>query len=148
MTQNEFIETTNRIEIYFDKEYTNGQRQEMFKQLKDISIDRYRQLVSVVIRKNKFLPKIIDFIEANIQLPFSNEKNEIQKTRCKKCNSTGYLIYTKVIKDGDRDLKNQYACVCTCGNARKYEGWKISDKRFKSNFFIPLAQELGIGGNE
>ena len=56
MTQNEFIEATNRLEIYFDKEYTNGQRQEMFKELRDINVERYRQLVSAIIRKNKFLP--------------------------------------------------------------------------------------------
>lgn len=146
MTQSEFVEATSRVEQYYDKEYTNEQRRIMFKELENIGIDRYRQLVSMVIRKSKFLPKIADFIEANIETPFSTQKDDLQKVECKKCNSAGYLVYTKVIKDGDREFKNQYACVCTCGNARKYEGWKVTDKRYRSNFFTPLVQELGIGG--
>lgn len=146
MTQSEFIEATSRIEQYYCKEYTNEQRKIMFKELGDIGIDRFRQLTSAIIRKNKFLPKIADFIEANIELPFSASKENLQKVECKKCNNTGYLIYTKVIKDGDRELKNQYACVCDCRNARKYEGWKVSDKQYRSNFYTPLVQELGIGG--
>jgi len=146
MTQNEFIEATNRLEIYFDKEYTNGQRQEMFKELRDINVERYRQLVSAIIRKNKFLPKIADFTETNIELPFIVQKQERQKIECKKCHGTGYLIHTKVINNGDKKLKNQYACVFKCGNAKKYEGWKVADKRYRSNFYIPLVEELGIGG--
>lgn len=146
MTQSEFIEATSRIEQYYGKEYTNEQRQIMFKELGDIGIDRFRKLISAIIRKSKFLPKIADFIEVNIETPFVTQKDDLQKIECKKCNSTGYLIYTKIIKDGDKELKNQYACVCKCSNARKYEGWKVSDKRYRSNFFTPLAQELGIGG--
>lgn len=146
MTQSEFIEATSKIEQYYGKEYTNEQRQIMFKELGDIGIDRFRQLISAIIRKSKFLPKIADFIEANIETPFISQKDDLQKIECKKCNSTGYLIYTKIIKDGDKELKNQYACVCTCGNARKYEGWKVSDKRYRSNFYTPLAQEIRMEG--
>lgn len=146
MTRSEFVEATSRVEQYYDKEYTNEQRRIMFKELEDINIERYRQLVSAVIRKSKFLPKIADFMEANIETPFSAQKDDLQKVECKKCNSTGYLVYTKAIKDGSRELKNQYACVCNCGNARKYEGWKVTDKRYRSNFYTPLVQELGIGG--
>lgn len=146
MTQSEFIEATSRLETYFDKEYTTGQSQEMFKELKDISVERYRQLVTAVMRKGKFLPKIADFVEANIQEPFSAKRDDLQKIDCKKCNGTGYLVYTKVMKDGDREFKNQYASVCNCGNAKKYEGWKVTDKRYRSDYYTPLVQELGIGG--
>ena len=146
MTQSEFIEATSRIEQYYNKEYTNEQRRIMFKELEDVNIERYRQLVSTVIRKSKFLPKIADFVEANVETPFSTQKNDLQKIECKKCNSTGYLVYTKIIKDGERQLKNQYACVCTCGNARRYEGWKVTDKRYRSNFYTPLVQEIRMEG--
>ena len=118
----------------------------MFKELKEINIQRYRQLVSAVIRKCKFLPKIADFEEANTEVPFSLQKENTQKKECKKCNSTGYLIYTKIIKNGDKNLKNQYACICTCGNKRKYESWKIEDKQNRSNYYIPLATEIGLQG--
>lgn len=146
MQINEFIEATTRVETYYGKEYTKEQRQIMFKELKDMNIERYRQLVSAVMRKSKFLPKIADFVEANIEIPFSVQKDGLQKVECKKCNSTGYLIYTKVIRDGNREFKNQYASVCDCGNAKKYEGWKVTDKRYRIDYYTPSVQELGIGG--
>lgn len=143
MTSGEFIEATTRLEQYYGKEYTNEQRQIMFDELQNFPIERYRQLISMLIRKSKFLPKVADFTEVDIETPYTKQ-DKIQKTECNKCNSTGYLIYTKVIKDGNRVLKNQYACLCNCGNAKKYEGWNVSDKRCKSEFYTPFAQEIGL----
>lgn len=143
MTSGEFVEATGRLENYFAKEYTPEQSRIMYEELKEMSIQRYRQLISMLIRKSKFLPKVADFIEIDIDTPYTKQ-DEIQKTECKKCNSTGYLIYTKIIKDGNRELKNQYACLCNCGNAKKYEGWNVSDKRYKSEFYTPFAQEIGL----
>ena len=138
-----FSEATTRLEQYYGKEYTDEQRQIMFDELQNLPIERYRQLISMLIKKSKFLPKIADFTEVDIETPYTIQ-DKIQKTECKKCNSTGYLIYTKVIKDGNRELKNQYACLCNCGNAKKYEGWNVSDKRYKSEFYTPFAQEIGL----
>lgn len=143
MQSGEFIEATSRLEQYYGKEYTNEQRQIMFDELKGLTIERYRQLISMLIRKSKFLPKVADFTEVDIETPYTKQ-DEIQKTECKKCNSTGYLIYQKVIRDGNRKLEYQYACLCNCGNAKKYEGWNVSDKRYKSEFYTPLAQEIGL----
>lgn len=144
MRISEFIEATTKVEAYYGKEFTKEQRQIMFEELQDIRIERYRQLVSIVIRKSKFLPKIADFVEANEDIAFSTKKDETPKIKCRKCNSTGYLIYTRVIKDGDREFKNQYASICNCGNTKKYEGWKVTDKRYRSNFYTPLAQEIEL----
>lgn len=143
MQSGEFVEATTRLEQYYGKEYTNEQRQIMFDELQNLPIERYKQLISTLIKKSKFLPKIADFTEVDIETPYTIQ-DKIQKTECKKCNSTGYLIYTKVIKDGNRELKNQYACLCNCGNAKKYEGWNVSDKRYKSEFYTPFAQEIGL----
>lgn len=143
MQSGEFIEATSRLEQYYGKEYTNEQRQIMFDELKSLTIERYRQLISMLIRKSKFLPKVADFTEVDIETPYTKQ-DEIQKTECKKCNSTGYLIYQKVIRDGNRKLEYQYACLCNCGNAKRYEGWNVSDKRYKSEFYTPLAQEIGL----
>lgn len=143
MQSGEFVEATTRLEQYYGKEYTNEQRQIMFDELQNLPIERYKQLISMLIKKSKFLPKIADFTEVDIETPYTIQ-DKIQKTECKKCNSTGYLIYTKVIKDGNRELKNQYACLCNCGNAKKYEGWNVSDKRYKSEFYTPFAQEIGL----
>ena len=100
----EFIEATSRLEQYYDKEYTNEQRQIMFDELKDLEITRYRRLISAVIRKNKFLPKVSDIIEANIEEPYGTKNEDKEIIQCNKCNSTGYILYTKKVKNGDKFL--------------------------------------------
>lgn len=144
MQINEFIETTSKIEDYYGKEYTNEQRQIMFDELEELDIDRYRKLVSVVLRKCKFLPKIVDFIEANKETPYSQQEGELEKVECKKCNSTGYIVYTKLISDGDKKIPHQYVAVCNCGNAKQYKGWEVTDNRYKSEFYTPMIGELGL----
>lgn len=144
MQINEFIDITNRVETYFAKEYSIEQRKIMFEELEYLSTERYGQLVSTVIKNCKFLPKVADFIEADREETYINHDDTKTKIECKKCNGTGYLIYTKVIRDGNREYKNQYACICSCGNAKKYEGWSISDKKNRSNFYTPIAKEIGL----
>lgn len=144
MTELEFVEATSRLERYFDKEYTKSQRAEMYKELKEFSIERYKRLVSVVLRKSKYLPKIAEFFEANKETIFTPQHDESEKIECKKCNSTGYILYTKPVKDGTKELKNTYGAICSCGNAKKFEGWNMLDKRNKSNFYTPIAKDLGL----
>lgn len=143
MQIDEFIEATGRLEKYYGKEYTGEQRKIMFEELQNLNIERYKQLIAMLIRKSKYLPKIADFTEVDIETPYTKKENA-QKTECSKCNSTGYLIYTKIIKDGNREIRNQYACLCDCGNAEKYEGWNISDKRYKSKFYTPYVKEINL----
>lgn len=144
MLINEFIEATSRLENYYGKEYQTIQRQIMFEELKDLSIERYKKLVSVVIRKSKFLPKVADIMEANLEEPYTSNKQDSEKTECEKCKGSGYLIYTKIIKDGNIERKNQYACICDCGNAKQYKGWEITDHKYRTNFYTPMCQELGL----
>ena len=54
MQSGEFIEATTRLEQYYGKEYTNEQRQIMFDELQNLPIERYRQLISMLIKKSKF----------------------------------------------------------------------------------------------
>lgn len=144
MTRSEFVEATSRLEQYYAKEYTTQQLQVMFEELNNLTIERYRVLISAVIRKSKYLPKVADIFEANIEEPYTNSQPEQEKKECQKCNGTGYLIYTKIIKDGNRELRNQYACICTCGNARQYKGWEVTNKKYASEYYTPLAVEIGL----
>lgn len=144
MTRSEFVEATSRLEGYYGKEYTTQQLQIMFEELNAFPVERYRQLISAVIRKSKYLPKVADIIEVNIEEPYIKEDNEKQVIECKKCNSTGYVLYTKIIKNGSKEIKYTYAAVCNCGNAKQYDGTKIMDKEHRSNFYTPLIAELGI----
>lgn len=143
MTLTEFINETRRIEQFYDKELNDVQRDEWYKNLKNIAIEKYRQIINVSMERCKFLPKLADILEIQRTLNYE-KKQEKQIIKCSKCNSTGYLIYKKTIKNGDRNLKYDYACVCTCGNAKKYEGWNIQDKEHSSDFYTPLEVELGI----
>ena len=143
MQINEFIEATARLETYYDKEYTTEQRSIMYEELKNLDITRYRQLISVVLRKCKFMPKLADFNEANIEEPYTTKQEET-KIECKKCNGTCYILYTKIIKNGNIDFKNTYVAVCDCGNSKQYKGWEMKDTRNRSNYYTPLAKEIGL----
>lgn len=146
MTSGEFIEVTGRLEKYFGKEYTNQQRKIMFSELAHLDISRYRKLVSAVLRKCKYLPRISDFIEADREEPFVGDKTEEvqEKIDCPICNGTGYVIYKKKIQDGDRELIYDYAALCKCGNAKQYKGCEIQDTKHRSNYYIPYAEEQGL----
>lgn len=128
MTQSEFIEATNRIEQYYDKEYTNEQRKIMFEELKDINIERYRKAVTIVIRNSKFLPKIADIIQANTEIKDIQNTEDVEKVKCDKCNGTGYIDYEKRIYG----QVYKYACRCTCKNGQR------------QNHNILTYQEIGL----
>ena len=106
---------------------------ECTEKLKTININRYRQLISAVMRKCKFLPKIADFTEVNIEEPYTNKQEETQKIECSKCKGTGYILYTKTVEDGYFKREYTYAALCTCGNATQYRGWEITDKRNRTS---------------
>lgn len=144
MNRSEFIEATSRLEQYYDKEYNTQQMQIMYEELNGLTVERYRQLISALIRKSKFLPKVADIIEANAEEPYTNSNADRKVIDCKRCKGTGYVLYTKLIDNGVEKFKNTYGAVCKCGNAKQYKGWEISDVRYRTNFYTPLAQELGI----
>ncbi len=144
MEISEFIEATNRLERYFDKEYTKDQMQEAYKELKEFEIERYQFLISQAIRECKFLPKVADFFRINSENPHVTVKEKKEKVYCKKCNSTGYVIYKKKIDNGSQVFYNQYAAVCECGNSSIYKGLDIKDKEHRTDFYTPTVQELGL----
>lgn len=120
MTSGEFVEATSRLEKYYDKEYTKDQIQIMFKELKEMGIDRYRQLISAIIRKNKFLPKIADFIEMDKEIPRMMERTT-EKVDCKKCDGKGFILYKKLIENGpNKKIEYQFGARCDCANGNNF----------------------------
>ena len=145
MQISEFIEATARIEDYFGKEYTNKQREIMFDELSYLEINRYRKLVSAVLKKCKYLPRISDFVEADREEAYvSDQKQEQEKVDCSICGGSGYVIYKKKVQDGNRELIYDYAAICRCGNAKQYIGWQIQDTKHRSNYYTPFIDELGL----
>lgn len=133
MQINEFIEATSILEQYYGKDLTNEQRQIMYAELKDLSVERYKKLISKALRTCKYMPKIADIIAANIEIidaDNNDEKREI--IPCDKCEGTGLVLYTKFINNGEQRYPYTYAARCDCGNS-KY----VSQK-------IPSCDELGI----
>ena len=63
MTSGEFIEATSRLEKYFERNYTTEQLQIMYEELKNLSIDRYKQIIARCIRNYKLLPRIAHILE-------------------------------------------------------------------------------------
>lgn len=136
MEISEFIDATTRLEKYYDKEYTKEQRLIMFDELKEKTIDRYKYLVSQAIKRCKFLPKVADFVQIDIESPEINNKKEIrEKIECKKCKGTGYIVYKKKIDNGVNAFYNNYAAICDCGNAKVYNG---------QDYYTPTIAELGL----
>lgn len=128
MTRAEFVEATSRLEQYYDKEYTTQQLQIMFEELNTLAVERYRRLISAVIRKSKYLPKVADIIEANIEEPYTNQENGNEIVECKKCNSTGIVTYIKII-DG---MEYTFGARCDCKNS------------LKEPQIIPSVKEIGL----
>ena len=62
MEINEFIKATSKLEQYFEKEYSNEQRQIMFEEVKNMSLEKYQEAVNNCIRNCKFLPKLADIL--------------------------------------------------------------------------------------
>ena len=133
MQINEFIEATAKLETYYGKDYTTEQRQIMFEELKGLEITRYRQLVSAILRKSKYLPKLADFIETNIEEPYTRRQDDSNRVNCDICNGEGYVYYKKII--GNSKLEYDFACRCICKNG------------LNQNRQIPTFQELGIRPN-
>lgn len=148
MEVDEFIEATTKIEDYYDKEYTLKQRKIMYEEMKHLEIARYRKVCSAVIRRCKYLPKIVDFLEEEKNLPKQKEAQNSEKVYCDKCKGTGYRTYFKKIKNGSKLFIYQYAATCECNNAIPYKGWEISNKEHRSNFYIPSFLSLGFKEHE
>ena len=143
MELDEFIEATGKLERYYNKEYPKEEFKIMHEEIQKLnfSIERYKFLISKVIQKSKYLPKVCDFVAANLEFPDREVEEKKEKIICKKCNSTGYIIYSKQKKDGNQILEYKYAAICNCGNAKQYKGWETTPK---SDYYTPTASELNL----
>lgn len=147
----EFIEETNRIEKFFEKELTTYQRDEWFKELKNMPMNRYRQIINQTFRQCKFMPKLADIVSINNEMPYNTNNNNLrEKVECKICHGDGVVKYFKKIDNGDRQLDYEYYARCKCqnGNEFNYDGTRISDTKHRSKFYIPLMTQLNLQNQE
>lgn len=136
MTDVEFVKATEKLEQYFDKEYTSNQRKIMFDFFKHWNVEKYNRSINYCIRNNKYLPKIVDLTNADTLTINTQSNKKIIFSKCNICNGEGFVRYFKKIKDGDRIIKYEYIALCTCENAKQQK--QIN----KYNF--PTLDELGL----
>ena len=115
----EFLNSLQKMEKYYDKEYTDEQRKIMYERLKETSLKDFNRAINNVLESSKYLPKIAD-IKSALAIPNNqvNKKIEIEFTKCNKCKD-GIIFYYKDIKDGNESIKYQYCALCDCENGRK-----------------------------
>lgn len=144
----EFDEEINKLERFYQKEgtITDEQRQIWYRELKNLDIARFKYIIAQTYRTSKFMPKLADLLEINANLGYSQAKQEQNQSNCKICNGTGYVTYKRTSEKGADNLLYEYGAICKCRTKTKYEGWKITDERNKSNYYIPFIEEINIGG--
>lgn len=145
----EFDEEIDKLERFYQKEGTiaDEQRQIWYRELKNLDIARFKYIIAQTYRTSKFMPKLADLLEINANLGYSQVKQEQNQSNCKICNGTGYVTYKRTSEKGANDFLYEYGAICKCRTNPKYEGWKITDERNKSNYYIPYIEEVSLGGN-
>lgn len=147
MEISEFIEETARIEKFYEKELTEFQQKEWYRELKTIPLNRYRQIIMQVYRECKFMPKLADIVSINAELPYGQKKEEVtEKVDCNNCNGTGILFYTKLFDNGNKKIPYQYVARCDCKNGLEfaYDGTQISDTQHRSEFHVPTVTQINL----
>lgn len=143
----EFIEETSAIEKYYGKELEKLQRDIWYRELKQLNVARYRQVVREIFRQCKFMPKLADVIEINKDLSYTTiTKQEEEREECTKCNKRGFILYKKEIDNGKNKLIYEYIARCDCKNGLKYayDGTKIVDTEHRSKYYVATAKQIGL----
>lgn len=130
----EFVDAVNKLEKYYDKEYTPEQRKIMFDRLKNLNIKEFNRAVNYIIDNSKYLPRVADFKFALSQPNnLSINKTEIDFVKCNRCDC-GFIQYFKDIKDGDKILKYPFIALCDCENGKK--------QKEINNYRLPFYREI------
>ena len=130
MTIPEFVEITGEMMKFYNKELAEYESKIWYEELKNMSKERFRQIVRECFRNNKFMPKLADIVEFNRTIPRIQKQDEGIVEDCKICENTGYVGYYK--KDVETGANYFYGARCNCKN-----GLKLSDS-------IPTIDEVKI----
>jgi len=139
MTFDEFRRETSSLEAFYEKALNPTQMQMWYEELKDYSLERYKQAIKQICRTSQYKPTLSVMLDA-IRTVKREEPAPREKVDCKACNGTGYVLYHKTI-DG-RDY--EFVCQCNCPNAvgLDYDGTKIADKEHRSQYYLAKAVDV------
>ena len=138
MTFEEFRIATADIEQFYEKSMNPTQVKIWYDELKNYSLERYKKAIKNVCKTSQYRPTLSVMLDA-----LRNAKSDTQqkqKTECKACNGTGYVMYHKVIEGIDYE----FAAQCNCSNAigLDYDGSKIADKEHRSDYYLAKAADV------
>lgn len=141
MQYKEFYQYVEEIQNFYNDKLNEKELEIWYDNLKFMTIERFNLIISEIYKINKFMPKLSEILDMHKQIPYTaNIEQKEVKGHCKKCNDTGYVMYTKIV-DG---MPYQYAAVCDCGREQRYTGRNCIDPRNKSDYCVPTIQELGL----
>ncbi len=142
----EFIDETARLEKFFGKELDKFERDIWYQELKKMPISRYRQIVNKCFSKEKFMPKLATIVSINEELPYIQNTVKKQKVACSKCKGEGFILYKKILQNGNKKIQYTFLARCDCQNGLEfaYDGTKVSDARYGTKYYVPTAQQIGL----
>ena len=139
----EFNDIMEQLQNFYDKEITDDIQKIWYNEFKDPSFERFKLIISKIYKTNKFMPRLADLIEVNNHLgTITNSTPKESKEKCPVCHGDGYIIYKKMVKNGDKTIWYDFMAVCDyCKKYPQYKGWENNDDH-KTNYFTPLASEI------
>lgn len=143
MTFDEFRRETGNLESFYEKAYNSTQMQIWYEELREYTIEKYKQAIKHICKTSQYRPTLSLVIETIRKV--KHEEKPREQYECKACHSTGIIFYKKVIEG----LEYEYACQCNCPNAigLDYDGTKIADKEHRSQYYLAKGVDVfRVGG--
>lgn len=136
MTIYEVADELQTLEEYYNKKYNGTQVTQIHHRFGELAKDTFKRMLIETMNFSRYLPLIPDFTIAlnNVRQTYKYQ-DDFESVKCDKCNGSGYVVITKVVKDGGDKYKYQYGFRCTCAN-----GQHQTDS-------VPTYAEVGIDEN-
>lgn len=144
MKQDDIMKLFDLLCKYYNKE-SYLEDKEMFKTyydtLKDFNIDK-NYLKENILKQCRYFPKVIDMLNIieEIQNKQGKSLTNSKICECQYCNGTGYRLITEI--KNDVPYKFALACDCKNGDNKLYDGKKIEDARYRSNYIVPRFSQM------
>lgn len=141
MTQVEFMEKTKWLCNLYNKSFNEDQLRFWYSSLQGYDANKYSRAITFYGQNSKYMPTISEMLTTLREMKNTPEEEQPkEKVPCKACNSTGYVLYKKVVNG----IEYEYASQCNCPNARglDYDGSKIADKEHRSDYYLAKAVDV------
>lgn len=110
--------------------------------LKDYDYNIVMRAVKELMMSNMFVPKLAEIVNLAKEYKKAMVDNvpKLKSGKCNKCKGKGLITYIKEVEK----RKYLYVARCTCDEGLKYayDGRKIKDERYRSNYYVPVIDEV------